>query len=160
MPEPSPFLRQHHGLEPPAIDFGQWRPYWRVRTRLDRLLLDGAISPHEWSAAVRLRSLFEAAYAAMLPTRSWDHEPHGRSSGPAMARRISAFAQLEAVRASLGPFALWLLEACLADDASWRYLGDRLGVDPKTVRAWAISAIRALAAGYLVAPHRPATRCA
>jgi hypothetical protein len=58
-----------------------------------------------------------------------------------MARRISASAQLGQVRADLGPFAFWLLEACLVDDASWRYLGDRFGVDPKTVRAWTIAAL-------------------
>jgi hypothetical protein len=142
---PSPFFRQHHGVEPPAIDFGQWRPYWRVRTRLDRLLLDGAITPQEWSVAAALRATMEAARAAMLPTRSWDREPHGRSPGPALARRADALARLDGVRANLGSFALWLLEACLADDASWRYLGARLGVDPKTARAWTIAAIRALA---------------
>jgi hypothetical protein len=141
---PSPFFRQHHGLEPPAIDFGQWRPYWRVRTRLDRLLLDGAIGPHEWRAAVRLRRLIEAARAAMLPIHRLDGEQHGGSSGPALARRSDAIARLSQVRAGLGSFAFWLLEACLADDASWRHLGDRLGVDPKTARAWTIAAIRAL----------------
>jgi hypothetical protein len=160
MPEPSPFFRQHHGLEPPAIDWGTWRPYWRVRTRLDRLLLDGAITPHEWQAAVRLRATIEAARVAMLPIHRLDGEQHGGSSGPALARRVDAMARLECVRAGLGSFALGLLEACLVDDASWRYLGARLGIDPKTARAWTIAVIRSLAAGYLVAPHRPATRCA
>jgi hypothetical protein len=145
MTSPSPFFRQHHGLEPPTLDLGAWRPYWRVRTRLDRLLLDGAITPQEWSAAVRLRRIFEASYAAMLPIHRLDGKPHGGSSGPALARRADALARLEAVRAGLGSFALGLLEACLADDASWRYLGSRLGVDPKTARAWTIAAIHALA---------------
>jgi hypothetical protein len=145
MTSPSPFFRQHHGLEPPAIDFGQWRPYWRVRTRLDRLLLDGAITPHEWRTAVRLRRIIEAARAAVLPIHRLDGEPRGGVSGPALTRRVDAIARLDQVRAGLGVIALGLLEACLADDCSWRYLGDRLGIDPKTARAWTIAALRALA---------------
>lgn len=146
MPEPSPFLRQHHGLEPPAIDMGTWRPYWRVRTRLDRLLLDGAITSHEWRAAVRLRALCEAAQTAILPIHRLDGEPRGGDSGPALVRRVDALARLEIVRAGLGSFAVGLLEVCLVDDCSWRYLGHRLGIDPKTARAWTITALHALAA--------------
>ena len=145
MSEPSRWWRQHHGLEAPAIDFGAWRPYWRLRTRLDRLLLDGAITVHEWRQAVQLRRLVEAARAAVLPIHRLDGEPSGGDSGPALARRVDAMARLDQVRAGLGVFALGLLEACLVDDCSWRYLGDRLGVDPKTARAWTIIALRALA---------------
>jgi hypothetical protein len=145
MPEPSRWLRQHHGLEPPMIDLGAWRPYWRIRTRLDRLLLDGAITPHEWQAAVRLRRIIEAARSAVLPVHRLDGEPRGGVSGPALARRVDAMARLEQVRAGLGAFAVALLEACLVDDCSWRYLGDRLGIDPKTARAWTITALHALA---------------
>lgn len=146
MPEPSRWLRQHHGLEAPAIDFGAWRPYWRIRTRLDRLLHDGAITPHEWAAAVRLRRTLETAQAAMLPTLRLDgpHRRHGGSSGPAQPRRADAMARLEEVRAGLGSFALGLLEACLFGDCTWAWLGQRLGIDPKTARAWTITAIRAL----------------
>lgn len=145
MSEPSRWLRQHHGLEAPAIDFGAWRPYWRIRTRLDRLLLDGAITLHEWRAAVRLRQIIEAARAAVLPIHRFDGEPRGGVSGPALARRVDAMARLEQVRVGLGTFAMWLLEACLVDDRSWRELGDRLGIDPKTARAWTITAVRGLA---------------
>src|SRR5947208_16521057 len=106
MTSPSPFFRQHHGLEPPAIDWGTFRRYWRVRTRLDRLLLDGAISPQEWSAAARLRRIIEASYAGMLPIHRLDGEPRGGVSGPALARRVDALARLAGVRAGLGTVAL------------------------------------------------------
>jgi hypothetical protein len=143
---PSPFLRQHHGLEAPAIDWGTWRPYWRVRTRLDRLLADGAITPRQWGAASRLRSAFEAAQAGIMPIHRLHGGPRRRAAGPPSTHRADALARLAELRIDLGSVALGLLEACLVEDRSWASLGRRLGIDPKTARAWTIAAIHALAA--------------
>lgn len=144
MPEPSPYFRQHHGLEPPAVDDGTWRPYWRVRTRLDRLVRDGAITPHEWHSAVRLREICETAQAGIVPIHRLDRGVRGRVAPTQAPRRADALARLDEVRIDLGSVALDLLQACLVDDRSWAWLGQRLSVDPKTARAWTISAIKAL----------------
>jgi hypothetical protein len=147
MPEPSPFFRQHHGLEAPAIDFGAWRPYWRIRTRLDRLLLDGAITAREWGIASRLRSAFEAAQAGIMPIHQLDGDPRrARAASPPSGHRADALARLNQLRATLGSLTLGLLQACLVEDCSWAWLGKCLAVDPKTARAWTIAAIHALAA--------------
>lgn len=147
MSEPSKFYQQHHAIDPPAIDAQSFRPYWRLRTRLDQLLLDGAISYPEWRAARLFRALCETALAGAFRTQSLnrgDGDPLGIAL--AATRRIDASRRLLAIRGHLGAPAAELLEKHLVDDLSWATLGQRLGVHPKTARTWAIAAVKALAA--------------
>jgi len=63
---PNRFYRQHHEVEAPQVDEKAFRPAWRVRTQLDKLLLDGLISPYEWRIAGWLRSCHERAFGSDL----------------------------------------------------------------------------------------------
>lgn len=145
MPAPSPFYLQHHDVEAPTVDAEIFHPGWRVRTRLDRLLRDRAITSAEWLAAVAFRTATERVFAVAWPAPLWLGAPGAR--GPAddpIASRLDDLAWLRACRRHLGARICDLVEACVVDDLSWADLGRLYGVDPKTARAWAVLAIRAL----------------
>jgi hypothetical protein len=144
--QPSKFYRNHVALDAPAIDDESFRPYWRVRTRLDQLLLDRAISVVVWRAAASFRSLGEIVLAEAWQTRWLDQRASGFDYGMALARRADALDRLRDIRRDLGDFAFDLLEAHLVDNETWTALGRRYRVHPKTVRSWTIVALKALAA--------------
>jgi hypothetical protein len=150
MTEPSPQLHQHHAIEPPAIDYATFRVFWRIRTRLDTLLLDGAISFAVWRAGVAFRTAAE-----IVIRETWRSRMHETRVAdvrtPAIAatmsvHRVDAANQLRAIRQALGDFAIDLLEMHLVEDVAWSELGRRCGVHSKTARNWTIAALQGLAA--------------
>lgn len=147
--EPSRFYRQHHAVEAPAIDAVEFRPFFRVRPKLEQLLLDRAISIIEYRAGQRFRALAEIVLAGDWPNAQWLDKTRVNGRGGldlAISRRVDALNRLDAIRRALGPVGFALLEAHLVDDLTWRAIGARYRRDPKTVRAWTIVALRALAA--------------
>ncbi|HSR77581.1 MAG TPA: hypothetical protein VLN57_13430 [Xanthobacteraceae bacterium] len=147
MTQPSAHYRQHHDVEAPSVDGFSFRQAWRVQTRLDHLLADGAITLRQWHAAVAFREDLETAARSAWRAPVWLSVAAGASSsrGETIGIRLDALARLRHIANALGPFACALLEACIARDWSWAFLGRRLGVDPKTARAWTVTAIKALA---------------
>ena len=147
MTEPSPFFRQHHAVEAPAIDDATFRPYWRLRPRLDQLLLDRAISITEWRAATLFRGDAERVAARRWRTSSTDRASGGGDLAIAigLTRYLDAAARLNEINRAIGAWAFDLLEAHIVDDLSWRLLGERYGVHSKTARSWTILSLRALA---------------
>jgi hypothetical protein len=143
--EPSIFYTQHLGVEAPRLDGGAFRPYWTVRTRIDRLRADGAITEREWRAAVAFRSSLMIALRASWPPRRLDGGTGCGLPGRVLEVRLDALARLRRVRSTLGTFAAGLIEITLIDNESWADLGRRLGVDPKTARHWTVESLRALA---------------
>jgi hypothetical protein len=143
---PSEHYRQHHDVEPPRIDANNFRPAWRVRTRLDRLLLDRAITPAEWYAAVALRSMIELVAARGQRAARTEFMPAGAIVPYQTEVDSTALAHSRRIRLSLGDVCYRLLLACIVDDLSWIALGQRLGVDPRTARAWVIISIKLLVA--------------
>jgi hypothetical protein len=51
----TPAHRTHHRVVAPSIDGRAYRPYWSQRTRLVRLLEEGAIDRDAFAAGVKLR---------------------------------------------------------------------------------------------------------
>lgn len=149
MAEPTKYFRQHHAVEAPAIDERAFRPFWRVRTRLDQLLIDGAISFPVWRAGVSFRLLAEIVLSQQYPAK-WLGVDRGEQNrlgfDTSIAGRIDAINRLGDLRRALGGFALDLLEAHAVDDLTWAELGRRYGVHGKTARTWTIVTLRALAA--------------
>ena len=145
MTEPTKYFRQHHAVEAPAIDEQSFRPFWRVRTRLDQLLIDGAILWPVWRAGMSFRVLAEIVLAAQHGTNRLDYSDRPAAFDASIARRIDAIKRLGELRRALGGFALDLLEAHAVDDLSWAALGRRYGVHGKTARTWTIVALQALA---------------
>ena len=145
---PSAWYRQHHEVEAPRVDDRHFRPAWRVLTRLDGLLADRAITAAEWHAAADYRELVDqVARAALI------RSPIGRASiGTAghrvfalsLAGELDALNRLRQIRNRLGAWACTLLDLVLVRDLSWAALGRHYLRDPKTARAWAIAAIKAL----------------
>ncbi|HEY2533942.1 MAG TPA: hypothetical protein VGJ20_39480 [Xanthobacteraceae bacterium] len=146
MAEPNAYFRQHHAVEAPAIDALQFRPFWRVRSRLDQLLIDGAISVPEWRAGQVFRNLAERIISATWRSQ-WVDRVHVPATNfdRGLAARADAFKQLAAIHAAMGGFAVNLLEAHIVNDERWKDMGGRLGVHPRTARQWTIAAVRALA---------------
>jgi hypothetical protein len=145
--EPSPQLHQHHAIDPPAIDYATFRPFWRIRTRLDTLLLDGAISFAVWRAGVAFRTAAEIVIRETWRSRMAETRmAEANAPGGMLARRVDAANQLRAIRAALGGFAFDVLEMHLVEDMSWSELGRRCGVHSKTARAWVVTALQGLAA--------------
>lgn len=146
MTAPSLFFLQHHEVDDPLIDDIAFQPHWTVRSRLDQLVRKGAISPDEWAAAVQFRNATERVLAACWPARAW----LGTSSGgwehvqDPMSFRHDDLAWLRDRRIALGAKRCHLIEACVVYDLPWADLARLYKIDPKTVRAQTILAIKAL----------------
>jgi hypothetical protein len=143
--EPSPFYRQHVALDAPEINGSSFRPFWRIRTHLDQLALDGTISHAEWLAARQFHR-----WAAIVLAGAWGSQSLDRTDAAPiadsliLARRIDARDALHRVRSELGPVAFALLEAHIVNDETWRQIARRFAVTPPTARKWVIIALRAL----------------
>jgi hypothetical protein len=146
MTEPSAFYKQHVALDAPQIDSRAFRPFWRVRTGLDALLLDGAISYIEWRAARLFRALCERVLSNTWRTQSFDRTAHSEfADALAITRRADAIGDLRRIRLAVGPVVFALLEAHVVNDEPWTRIARRFDVHRKTVRAWTIAAIKMLA---------------
>jgi hypothetical protein len=64
--------RQHGPVEPPKIDGTAFKPFWKARSRVDRLLADGAINAAEWAAAIDYRATVETAFGSLTRSRLAD----------------------------------------------------------------------------------------
>jgi hypothetical protein len=58
---PLAYLKQHTSLEASAIDMQAFRPFWKVRSRIDKLLVAGDITGFEWRCATEFRNLYDQA---------------------------------------------------------------------------------------------------
>ena len=150
MSAPSPFYRHHHRVEAPRIDDRHFRAAWRVLTRLDGLLADGAITTAEWHAAADFRDIAEVALGGAASqsvlTRARTARYDASPTTDRLIARLDASSWLSAVARAIGGVATSLIKACVVDDLSWAAIGRRFGVDPKTARAWVITSIKVLAA--------------
>lgn len=141
--EPSAYYTQHHAVDAPRIDGVAFQPFWRVRmrTRLDRLFADGAISMLEWRAGLRFRAAVDHLSGER---RAYDYVRHERGLGVG-AGRLNAMEYLGRVKASLGPISTALVWSCVVDDASWAAVGRWLLIDPKTAKRWTVLSLQVLA---------------
>ncbi len=149
MSAPTPFYLQHHRVEAPSVDERHFRPGWRVLTRLDGLLADGAITVAEWHAAADFRDMAElalggaASQSVLTSARAarYDDSP----TTDRLIARLDARSWLDEVVRAIGTVPCALIKAFVVDDMSWAAIGRRFDVDPKTARAWVIASIKALA---------------
>jgi hypothetical protein len=147
---PSRFYRQHHEVEAPEVNERAFRPAWRVRTQLDRLLLDGLITGFEWRVAGWLRSCYERGYSSELRSPMAQlgmagHGSHPWRRGDSASRRAQAREYLHHVEQAMGPVVYPIVLAVVVEDVPWRELGKRCGVHAKTAKSWAVEAVRVLA---------------
>lgn len=142
MTEPSSFYRQHHAVEAPAIDGAEFRPYWRVWTRLDQLLADRAINSNQWRAGVEFRRIAELVLSDQWKPPNLDRVGGGQDN--MIPKRIDALKRKAYIRGALGSFAVDLLELHLVGDLPWVQLGEHYGVDRRTAREWTIVSLTAL----------------
>lgn len=143
--KPTAEFCQHHEVSASAIDAREFRQGWRVKTRLDQLLLAGAIEPAEWMAAIAYRRLYERAFRNLWPNRSLDFRVAGGWRDRSIAAQLDALAAQRQLRQRLGPLSCRLIEACVLEDLSWAAIARQLGgMDPKTARTRTIAARRML----------------
>jgi hypothetical protein len=149
MSAPTPFYLQHHRVEAPSVDERHFRQAWRVLTRLDGLLADGAITTAEWHAAADFRDMAEFALGGAASHSVLTGARTARSAASPttdrLVARLDARSWLDEVTRAIGIVACALIQACVVDELSWAAIGRRFGVDPKTARAWVITSIKALA---------------
>jgi hypothetical protein len=149
--QPDAHFRQHFTVEDPRVDGKHFRPAWQVRTRLDQLRYAGAISGAEWIAAVRYRWAWEAAQLRPRTSQSLVQVSSSRTADNYYTiDQLDALTALRAVFRRIGRnrqerlHRIWLIQACVVDDLSWRALGHQLGIHHHTAREWTIRAIQAL----------------
>jgi hypothetical protein len=63
---PNGSFRQHHEVEDSEVSAKAFQQAWRVRSKLDRLLFERAITPRQWRCAVEFRALHEHAHRGQL----------------------------------------------------------------------------------------------
>jgi hypothetical protein len=158
---PSPEFRRHFDVAPPAIDAREYRPAWRRETRLAGLVEAGRIGRETFVVACAWRQCAEAIGRVLV--QRWTARTNGgilAGAGPTPTQ-ITAATVLRNAGAALGDYCVRILHDHLVEDLSWRELGQRLPVDPKTAKVRTIAALEALAAwraGRPI-PPAPAERC-
>jgi hypothetical protein len=88
---PSREFRRHHEVAEPEISLAAFMPAWRVKSRLDRLLRDKAISPAAWSAAIIYRDVYERAHAGHRCSRIAVRNPRAVRRSAALRRSSRPF---------------------------------------------------------------------
>ena len=146
MSAPSAFYRQHQSVEAPLIDARHFRQAWRVRTRLDRLFADRAISARAYRACCEFRDLADCAEAGALGRPGFiGARASGYSGTDRLEARLAAQTRLHEIALHLGTIAFALLEMLIVKNLSWTVIGRGFHIDPRTARAWCITVINALA---------------
>jgi hypothetical protein len=145
---PDPYLRQHGRILDPAVDNRHFRTYFRRVSQLETLFRDRLISFSAYQAALILQRDAETVTCAGFALSGWIEigaGEHCRVPRLEMSERTTAaLARLAQAREMLGalyPF----IEGVAMLDLSWADLGRRYCASAKTVKSWAISALRALA---------------
>jgi hypothetical protein len=120
------------------------------RTRLDWLLIEGAIDNAAYDAASELRALIEICdgrRAAISRTE------RSRMVGPVEIEtiRTAARRRVEAVIATLGPFSVSLIARCVVFDDPWSATAGELSIDPRTAKRWTVTALQALGRAVVAA---------
>jgi DNA-binding transcriptional ArsR family regulator len=144
---PTRELRGHvEDVEDPRVDERAFRQGWRIRTRLDQLLVDQRISAGEWQAATEFRSAWLSAreLTARESGGSGIRIAGGRTTDAATIARLEAAKRVRIVEITLGKLAIALVVACVVEDLSWAAIGRHLHRDAETVRDWTVVAIGAL----------------
>jgi hypothetical protein len=145
---PLDYLKQHQSLDQPEISARAFRQAWRVRSRIDKLLVAEEITGFEWRCASEFRTLHEVAFGSLLRAPRLDGT--GRGSGyrdtlrPGDQQR-AALRRLRDLQARLDRDTVQLLELIIVMDLRWRELGKRLSCHACTAKRRAIAAIRRLA---------------
>lgn len=154
LPPPAPgsaplaYLKQHASLEAPAIDMESFRPFWKVRSRIDKLLVAGDITGFEWRCASEFRNLYDRALGSQLEASCLDGTGRGSGYRPNLQpseHRLATLSRLRDLQGRLDRRTLQLLEAVIVDELTWCELGKRLRVHACTAKRQAISALRSLA---------------
>lgn len=142
--KPTAEFETHHDVEPPRVDERFFHPAWRVRTRVDKLLIDGAIGADVWRAASDYRVLYARAFGNLWRVPSLERKGSSQWRDPSTVTRIDALTALRVTRRQLGIRRTTLVEASVIADCSWPALGRTIGVSPKVARARTIAALVAL----------------
>ena len=128
----------------PSIYGRAYRPYWSQRTRLVRLLEEGAIDRHAFAAGVKLRGWCETLFRG-AKTQTWDVPiDHGGRLGAANDGEFIGARRLQAVASNLGREWFAVLQMTVIDDLPWARIGTALGLTSKTAKTCAIIALQML----------------
>jgi hypothetical protein len=137
---PSEAYRQHHDVAAPQVDARAFRQGWRVSTRLEALLDEGAIEPIDFEAALAFRRDWDAANG--VRGRSlMTFGGGGRGRDSSAVDRLGALARLRRIAEALGAFDVRLIEQCAVLDQSWALTGRQHAVADTTARRWTILAL-------------------
>jgi hypothetical protein len=158
---PTAFYRQHHRVEAPAIDEREFRPAWRVKTKLMLLLECDRIDRRQLEAATAFKGWCEAIGRQRTSTWLAVRVDSGRRpDGLITTNQIDAAGRLADATRTLGRERIRLLHWSLIDDLPWIEIGKRIGLHQRTAIVRVVEAIAALAlwrAGEPV-PPAPVTR--
>lgn len=157
LPPPAPgstpleYLKQHTSLEAPAIDMASFRPFWKVRSPLDRLHADELISWFEWRCASEFRNLYDKALGSEVKAGSLDGTGRGsgyRANLRPSDHRLMALRRLRDLQSQLDRKTLRLLEGVIVYELGWCEFGKRLRVHASTSKRRAIAAIKTLGTAW------------
>jgi hypothetical protein len=145
--------RRAVAVDPPDINGTAFRPWFRVRTRLDALHAAGAIDDAEYAGACAFRADWHRVAGGVTSSLALDGIGAGvAASDSAHAHAIAGVAaagRLRLIRARLGAEGFRLLELSFADDTSWAAIGRAFDCTRETARDRTVKAIRRLV------PRRP-----
>lgn len=153
--------RQRHAeaIDPPRVDAVAFRQGWRVRTRLDALLVAGRIDAGIWQAAVAYRDAWERVLTATAAGRSLGARGAGADPHTRLLAVAASVGRVHAIETLIGRDAAALCYACVVEDRSWASIATAYRRNPETMRDRAVIALRALAWAWAEAPGVGAPVC-
>jgi hypothetical protein len=141
---PLPHYQQHHRVEPPRIDAREFRPGWRVKTRLAALFENDKISREAFVAGMAWKGWVEQV--GHVRVQSWAARiSRGLVLKIPSSRQLDSACSLQDAARALGQKRVNLLMSAIVDDLTWVELGRRLRVQRQTAVKWAVEAVEALA---------------
>jgi hypothetical protein len=135
-------------IDPPDINGAAFRPWFRVRTRLDALHAACAIDDAEHASACAFREDWHRVAGSAGSSLALDGIGVGipasdRAHAYAIAG-VAAAGRLRLIRARVGAAGFRLLELSLVDDTSWTAIGRAFGCTRDTARERTVQMIRRL----------------
>lgn len=143
---PTAEYEKHHAIEAPAVTGRSFRTAWRLRTRLDQLLVDGLIDRADWQAASEFRDCWEKCHGVGFGPVELEFRSRVVTGTDRIGNRLDAARQLREITQGIGRRATWLVTECAVYDRTWCQMAKQIGVSDKTARIWASEAISRLQA--------------
>jgi hypothetical protein len=137
---PTPQMLQHHTIVERSIALFAKKGL-RILSQVEKLYIDNFIDERTFGAAVRFRDTYDIAGGVREQADGSGIRAGFGPRAPAQ-KQLDALAATRAIRVAIGAQNYFLVEQCVAKDASWRETGTIIGAHHEAVKRRTIKALQ------------------